>query len=94
MSNVDPFVVQWPRKWTDDPEIGPVIDYLNRFLHDIFIRTGGGDDIIATAIQTPVEAQASIEEIRQRLGSGQFLTSDCDSFTVDSTTLYVEMTEA
>lgn len=49
MANVDPFVIQWPRAWTDDPEIGPVVHYLNRFLHDLFIRSGGGDDLIEEA---------------------------------------------
>tara|TARA_R110000803_G_scaffold210685_4_gene283236 strand:- start:6570 stop:6866 length:297 start_codon:yes stop_codon:yes gene_type:complete len=47
MANVDPFVIQWPTQWVQDPEIGPVVQYLNRFLHDLWIRTGGGDDIIS-----------------------------------------------
>ena len=47
MADVDPFVVQWPRQWLEDPEIGPVVVYLNRFLHDLFLRTGGGTDEIA-----------------------------------------------
>ena len=46
MSNLDPFVVEWPAKWVQDPEIGPVLVYLNRFLHDLFLRTGGGEDLI------------------------------------------------
>ncbi len=46
MAKVDPFVIQWPRKWLEDNEIRPVIEYLNRFLHDLFIRTGGGTDLI------------------------------------------------
>lgn len=52
MASVDPFVIQWPKKWLDDPEIRPVIEYLNRFLHDLFIRTGGGDDLIEEAAGT------------------------------------------
>lgn len=47
MASVDPFVIQWPRKWLEDEEIGPVIVYLNQFLHDLFQRTGGGDDAIS-----------------------------------------------
>lgn len=46
MANVDPFVIQWPSKWEQDPEIGPVVLYLNRFLHDLRERTGGGVDLI------------------------------------------------
>ena len=47
MANVDPFVIQGPRKWLQDPEIGPAVVYLNRFLHDMFLRSGGGNDAIA-----------------------------------------------
>lgn len=46
MASVDPFVIRWPLKWSSDPEIRPVIDYLNRFLHDLWIRSGGGDDAV------------------------------------------------
>ena len=46
MADVDPFVIQWPLKWQQDAEIRPVITYLNRFLHDLWQRTGGGDDLI------------------------------------------------
>ena len=37
---------------------------------------------------------ASIFELQARLGSGDFLTSDTTSFTVDSTVLFTDMTEA
>ena len=46
MAKLDPYVAQWPVKWMQDNEIRPSIEYLNRFLHDIFIRTGGDDDAI------------------------------------------------
>lgn len=49
LAKVDPFVIQWPQKWMADSEIRPVIEYLNRFLHDLFLRTGGGDDVIETS---------------------------------------------
>jgi len=48
LAKVDPFVVKWPDKWTRDPQIEPVIRYLNRFLHDLWQRTGGGDDSISS----------------------------------------------
>jgi len=60
LAKVDPFVIQWPQKWMQDNEIRPVIEYLNRFLHDLFIRTGGGDDLIeAVAETTAAEADTS-----------------------------------
>jgi len=60
LAKVDPFVIQWPQKWMQDREIRPVIEYLNRFLHDLFIRTGGGDDLIeAVAETTAAEADTA-----------------------------------
>ena len=42
MATLDPFIIQWPRQWIEDPEIGPVVHYLNRFLHDLFILSDDG----------------------------------------------------
>jgi len=55
LADVDPFVIQWPNKWLSDPEIRPVIEYLNRFLHDLFIRTGGGGDLIEEAVDNSTD---------------------------------------
>ena len=46
MAKVDPFVAPIPRKFLNDPELRPFFEYLNRHLHDMFIRSGGGDDAI------------------------------------------------
>jgi len=60
LAKVDPFVIQWPAKWMADDEIRPVVEYLNRFLHDLFIRSGGGDDLIEAVVETTAaEAEAS-----------------------------------
>lgn len=45
--NVDPFVIQWPQKWASDPELAPTIQYLNKFLYDLWLRTGGSGDAIS-----------------------------------------------
>jgi hypothetical protein len=68
MADVDPFVVQWPSKWVQDPEIGPVITYLNRYLHDLFIVTtaGTGNSIIEDAVvaeKYPWPVSSSFEEL-------------------------------
>ena len=67
MASVDPFVIQWPRKWLEDPEINPVIVYLNRFLHDLFIRTGGGEDLIEEATGTSSITQTDTGRISAQL---------------------------
>lgn len=66
LSDVDPFVIQWPNAWLTDPEIGPVVQYLNRFLHDLWVRTGGGTDIIS-------EVTGS-ESYETSTGNGQYIS--------------------
>lgn len=102
MANVDPFVIKWPAKWVEDPELRQVLFYLNRFLHDLWLRTGGGPDFIEEiqeaitniTIESSHSLQAQINAINERLGSGDALTSDETGFTVDLDTLSVDMTEA
>lgn len=59
MAKVDPFVAQIPRKFLNDPELRPFFEYLNRFLHDLFIRTGGGDDLIEATQEATAEGETS-----------------------------------
>lgn len=47
MSNLNPFTQPIPSVWREDRELRSWVEYLNRFLHDIWVRTGGGDDAIA-----------------------------------------------
>lgn len=44
---VAPFIIRWPRKWVDDNDVRPVIEYLNEFLHDLWVRSGGPVDQVA-----------------------------------------------
>jgi hypothetical protein len=58
-------------------------------------RTGGGDDAISTLSRNRTTSTASaLFDLENRLGSGDALTSDETGFTVDSTQLTVDMTEA
>jgi len=68
MANVDPFVVQWPAKWVGDPDIGPVVHYLNRFLHDLWIRTGGGSDAIEAQDVAEVYPWPTNELLEETIG--------------------------
>ena len=94
MAKVDPFIVKWPNKWVRDPEIGPVLQYLNRFLHDLWQRTGGGDDAISDAAAFNNSSLAQLNQLREQIGSGDALTSDETGFTVDTIKLTVDQTEA
>jgi len=60
LAKVDPFTAPIPPKFLNDPELRPFFEYLNRFLHDLFVRTGGGDDAIENIEESSVtEVQTS-----------------------------------
>lgn len=46
MASVDPFVIPIPQQWLQDPELAATAQYLWRFLHDLWQRTGGGVDLV------------------------------------------------
>lgn len=52
------------------------------------------DTVEEVETNSRLELLASIADLNERLGSGDILTSDSDSFTVDSTELFVDLTEA
>lgn len=43
---VDPFVIPIPEQFRKDPNVNAFMQYLVRFLHDLWTRTGAGDDAI------------------------------------------------
>jgi len=71
MANVDPFVIRWPKKWESDPELRDVLRYLNRFLHDLWIRTGGGTDYILTNTENITNIETEVASELTSVSSGQ-----------------------
>ena len=64
----------------------------NRFINQVTNQVNETTTVAQDAVN--IDALALIAGINERLGSEQFLTSDSDSFTVDSNTLFVDMIEA
>lgn len=46
MADVDPFVIPIPRAFTQDPETRAFFEYFIRWAHDMWQRSGAGDDYI------------------------------------------------
>lgn len=44
---VDPFVIPLPQKLAGDPELAPFFRYLSKWNHDMWQRTGAGNDDIS-----------------------------------------------
>lgn len=84
---VDPFIQPIPEFFisADDPELRSWAEYLNRFLHDLWERSGGGDDNFANLdIGSIINNTAKVKEINDRLGSGIPFTIDTSGFTIDT----------
>lgn len=54
MSEVDPFIIPIPKAFRDDPEVHAWAMYLHRWCHDMWIRSGGGDDTLSAVVDVIV----------------------------------------
>jgi hypothetical protein len=70
-----------------------VEDYMS-MKSDILLTADNGDATATIVNAAPSSLNAMIDEINDRLGSGDALTSDETGFTVDSLALTVDQTEA
>jgi len=52
-----------------DNDIRPAIEYLNRYLHDMFVRTGGGDDFIEDSQQNITSSNSRVSRNAARINS-------------------------
>jgi len=86
--------VPLPRKILEDKELRDFFIYQQEYLFKLWLRTGGGDDMVDSANQFVTTNQAALNDLNERIGSGDALTSDETGFSVDSTELSVDMTEA
>lgn len=84
-----------PEAFQKDRETFGYIRQLNQILFQLWTKTGGTEDEVSNALNqfTPTST-ARLNALALQLGSGDALTSDTDSFTVDSTILFVDQTEA
>jgi len=64
----------------------------NRFINQVTAQVNTSTEAVADSVQ--IDTLSLLAAINERLGSEQFLTSDSDSFTVDSEVLFIDMTEA
>jgi len=73
VTKLDPFSVQWPAEWLNDPIKGPVIRYLDRWLQTAHKKLGGGIDFIEDlqidTLYLPSYGRQDFEELLQRVDS-------------------------
>lgn len=67
MANVDPFIQPIPSKFNGDPELRAYWEYLHRFLHDIWVRTGAGDDAIEVITGVEISSDGEIARLKAKI---------------------------
>jgi predicted nucleic acid-binding Zn-ribbon protein len=67
MTAVDPRLSQIPRELQDTFDKRVYFEELERFLHDLWIRTGGGNDAIESITEEETGASAETARISSRL---------------------------
>ncbi len=79
---VDPRVYPVPKELLNNPKLRAYFEDLERFLHDLWVRSGAGEDLTATA---STFIKRGIEPVLiQQINSVDDLTWDTDSFSWDS----------
>jgi hypothetical protein len=70
MSQVDPFVYPaTPSAIKSDRELAAYFQYLEKFLHDLWMRTGGGDDSTGEIESEASTARSKVVALVSDLGS-------------------------
>jgi hypothetical protein len=88
-TKVDPFVIPIPPSLNKDPETRKYFEYLNRWAHDMWIRSGGGTDAVSViGSESNRKADTLLYSVLDKVQLGDLLTSDTTAFTVDSTKLF------
>jgi hypothetical protein len=93
--NVDPFVIPIPKALSKDLETRKYFEYLNRWAHDMWARSGGGTDTISIATsESNRKADTLLYSVLDKVSLGDELTCDTTGFTADNTNFTVDMVES
>ncbi len=94
-TQVDPFVIPIPRSLTQDPETRKYFEYLNRWAHDMWVRSGAGDDKLSVVgSDSNRKADTLLYSVLDKVSLGDDLTADTTGFTADNTNFTADMTES
>jgi len=84
-----------PQKIAQDPELKKAFDDLTFIVFQLWQRTGAGDDLIDSNLEQTITALgAQLKKLQDQVGSGEPLTVDTTSWTVDTEIFWADETEA
>jgi hypothetical protein len=94
-TKVDPFVIPIPSSLTKDPETRKYFEYLNRWAHDMWVRSGAGTDAVSIiGSESNRKADTLLYSVLDKVSLGDNLSVDTTGFTADNTNFTVDMTES
>jgi hypothetical protein len=94
-TRVDPFLIPIPDVFNKDPEIRKYFEYLNRFNHDMWVRSGGGVDAVSfISSDNNRKADTLLYSVLDKVSLGDDLTADDTSLTADNINFTTDMTES
>ena len=84
-----------PPKIAQDPELKKAFDDRDFILFQLWKRTGAGEDLVDDSLEQVITALgAQLKELQDQVGSGEPLTVDSTSWSVDTTIFWADETEA
>lgn len=95
MTIVDPRIYPIPLALQKDPEVRKYFEDLERWAHDMWVRTGGGSDAIApTVSDTNRKADTLLYAVLDKVSLGNPVTIDTTGFTIDTSLQFTDLTES
>tara|TARA_R110000824_G_scaffold76487_8_gene193738 strand:+ start:88 stop:378 length:291 start_codon:yes stop_codon:yes gene_type:complete len=95
VTQVDPFLIPIPKSLVQDKETRAYFEYMNRFLHDMWVRSGGSsDDLANVSSNTNRKADTLLYAVLDKVSLGDDLTTDTTGFTTDNTNFTTDMAES
>jgi hypothetical protein len=84
-----------PPSIAENPELKKAFDDRDFILFQLWKRVGAGEDIVDDSLEQVITALgAQLKELQDQVGSGELLTVDTTSWTVDTTKFWADETEA
>ena len=94
-TDVDPRLYPIPRSLQEDPEVRKYFEDLERFNHDMWIRSGAGNDNLSfVSSDSNRKADTLLYAVLDKVSLGDDLTADTTGFTADNTNFTADMTES
>ena len=94
-TEVDPFLYPIPAQFQSDPEARKFFEYLVRWNHDMWVRSGAGtDNLSLVSSDSNRKADTLLYAVLDKVSLGDDITVDTTGFTADNDNFTADMAES